>query len=433
VDDIAVCNNDNRYQPEINRQKMPSVIIIYHFFYPDDVVSARHFSDLAEELANRGWKVTALTSNRFCRYPKREIGQRKEDWKGVQVVRVPRPGWNQANDIPRMANSLWMMGAWLLKLMVLPKADVMIVGSDPQFSQLLFPLIKLLRRAKILAFWCYDLYPEAILANGASAPVRWAARRLKGSMKMAYKSVDLIADLAPCMRRRLDLYFPKAVRATLTPWALVEPSQVHSPDPETRDQLFGPEAALTLLYSGNMGKAHHFRLFLDLARRVSHLHRGIVFCFACRGNRGKELKASIQPNDLNIRLAPFADESDLEKRLNSADIHLLSLQQEWEGIVLPSKFFGSLAVGRPVLYAGPKDSSIARWVEDLDIGLVLTADNLEEVARKLVALADNREQIKKWQEKALWAYQLNFSKKRVMDHWDSVLKGLLHGHTVVQN
>jgi glycosyltransferase involved in cell wall biosynthesis len=411
----------------------PSAIVLYHFFYPDDVVSARHFSDLSEELGNRGWKVTALTSNRFCRYPKREIGQRKEDWKGVQVVRVPRPAWNQAHDIPRMANSLWVMGAWLLKLMALPKADVMIVGSDPQFSQFLFPLIKWLKRAKVIAFWCYDLYPEAILANGASAPVRWAARRLKGFMKMAYQSVDLIADLGPCMRRRLDLYSPKAGRATLTPWALVEPSQIHPPDPETRDQLFGREAALTLLYSGNLGKAHDFSLFLRLARRVSQLHPGIVFCFACRGNREKELKASIQPNDLNIRLAPFADESDLEKRLNSADIHLLSLQQEWEGIVLPSKFFGSLAVGKPVLYAGPKDSSIARWVADLNAGLLLTADNLEEVARKLVAMADNRRQIQKWQEKALRAYQLNFSKKKVMDKWDTILKGLLDTNSILQN
>jgi colanic acid biosynthesis glycosyl transferase WcaI len=415
------------------KANLPSAIVLYHFFYPDDVVSARHFSDLSEELGNRGWKVTALTSNRFCRYPKKEIGQRKEAWKGVQIIRVSRPSWNQAHDILRIANSLWMMGGWLMKLMTLPKADVMIVGSDPQFSQFLFPLIKLLRRAKILAFWCYDLYPEAILADGAGVPARWAARRLQAFMKMAYKSVDLMADLGPCMRRRLDFYSPKAVRATLTPWALVEPNRIHPPNAEIRSQLFGREAALTLLYSGNMGKAHHFELFIELARRVSKLHRGIEFCFACRGNREKELKAFIRSDDLNIRLAPFADESDLKKRLNSADIHLMSLQQEWEGIVLPSKFFGSLAVGKPVLYAGPKNSSIARWVEAFDLGLVLTPENLEEVAQSLVRLADDRKQIEQWQSRALQAYKLNFSKKRVMDQWDNLLRGLLDNRTLQQN
>ncbi|MFO7974547.1 MAG: hypothetical protein R6V12_07930 [Candidatus Hydrogenedentota bacterium] len=49
------------------------VLVIYHFFYPDDVVSARHLSDLAAGLVQRGWEVTALTSNRFCREPTRRI------------------------------------------------------------------------------------------------------------------------------------------------------------------------------------------------------------------------------------------------------------------------------------------------------------------------------------------------------------------------
>ena len=37
----------------------PDVFILYHFFHPDDVVSARHFSQFAEELVNRNWQVTA--------------------------------------------------------------------------------------------------------------------------------------------------------------------------------------------------------------------------------------------------------------------------------------------------------------------------------------------------------------------------------------
>ena len=33
----------------------PHATILYHYFHPDDVVSARHFSDLAEGLVERGW------------------------------------------------------------------------------------------------------------------------------------------------------------------------------------------------------------------------------------------------------------------------------------------------------------------------------------------------------------------------------------------
>ena len=42
---------------------------------------------------------------------------------------------------------------------------------------------------------------------------------------------------------------------------------------------------------------------------------------------------------------------------------------------MPSKFFASLAVGRPVLYAGPAESEIARWIAEHDLGLHLRDDD----------------------------------------------------------
>jgi colanic acid biosynthesis glycosyl transferase WcaI len=47
--------------------KKKHALIFYHYFYPDDVISARHFADFAEELFKRGWHVSVLTSNRGCR------------------------------------------------------------------------------------------------------------------------------------------------------------------------------------------------------------------------------------------------------------------------------------------------------------------------------------------------------------------------------
>jgi hypothetical protein len=36
---------------------MPNCVILYHYYYPDDVVSARHFTDFAEGLSASGWDV----------------------------------------------------------------------------------------------------------------------------------------------------------------------------------------------------------------------------------------------------------------------------------------------------------------------------------------------------------------------------------------
>lgn len=384
-------------------QKGPSATILYHFFYPDDVVSARHFSDFAEELVNRGWQISLLTSNRYCRYPRRKIPIKEENWKGLKIIRIGRPGWNQANNFSRVMNSLWMMIGWTLRLLRMPRTDAVIVGSDPQFSQLLLPVLKFFKVQSILVYWCYDLYPEAILADGASGPIGGIVKKLPLFLKRIYDSVDLIVDIGICMRRKLDAYKPKAVRATLTPWALVEPERLKEPDLEIRHEIFG-HARLALLYSGNMGRVHDFSLFLKLARRIYRENPGIIFCLACRGNRLEELRKAINPDDDNIRLAPFVEEFELEKRLNAADIHLLSLRPEWEGIVVPSNFFGSLALGKPVIYAGPKGSAIADWIHELNVGLTLTSENLEQVTRELLQIAEDPGELQTWRENAFDAY-----------------------------
>src|SRR5439155_22933525 len=153
-------------------------------------------------------------------------------------------------------------------------------------------------------------------------------------------------------------YRPGKKQVTLVPWALVEPASPPKPDPATRRELFG-DAALTLLYSGNFGRAHSYDEFLALARAL----RGdpLSICFAVRGNRADELRREVRADDANIRFAGFAPESELETRLGAADIHLVSLRPEWTGIVVPSKFFGSLASGRPVIFAGDPKSALARW------------------------------------------------------------------------
>ncbi len=142
-----------------------------------------------------------------------------------------------------------------------------------------------------------------------------------------------------------------------------------------------------------------------------------------------------------MRFAPFADESAFQARLEAADVHLLSLRAEWSGIVVPSKFFGSLAVGRPVLYAGPADSEVAAWITQHDVGLCLAeqgpagsgdgrADSgIDHAVDRLHALmagsSDDSSDLRRWQANALAVYHREFSKRAVNDRWDAFLRRLV--------
>jgi colanic acid biosynthesis glycosyl transferase WcaI len=407
---------------------VPRLLLAYHFFHPDDVVSARIFSDLAIEQRRRGWEVVALTSNRSWSDPTR-VYPAREEWEGGEIHRVFRPPFTQSRPTQRLANSGWMIASWLAHARRLGPFDAVVVGSDPAFAPLAGPGLRRAWPQAALVHWCFDVYPEAIAAEGAGAAVRRLVPVAAALMRRAYRAYDALVDIGPRMRERLGAYGSGARQATLTPWALAEPGE-EAPGARkspARDELF-PGARLGLLYSGTMGRAHDHRTLLALARACRRrCGNDVAFCFASRGNRHDELRAAVTPEDSNVRFAEFADERALAERLSAADIHLISLQPEWAGIVVPSKFFGALAVGRPVLYAGPGESEIARWIARHGVGLSVADDDraVEAVAERLEILAGTPAELGAWQANARAVYRREFSKQVVNDRWNALLRELV--------
>ncbi|NMG20377.1 glycosyltransferase family 4 protein [Brasilonema bromeliae] len=401
----------------------PHAVLLYHYFQPDDVISARLFGELADGLVARGWDVTAVPCNRGCRD---EVVTRpaRERWHGVDIRRVWRPRFKQASNRGRLLNAGWMIAAWGLTAAALPsrKREVVVVGTDPVLGVLAALPWGLWRRRTAVAHWCHDLYPEAPVADGMVGERSPAVRGLKAVLAQAYRRCKLLADLGPCMRERLAAYGSPGRAVTLTPWALVEPPAPVEPDPATRRDLFG-DAALGLLYSGNFGRAHSHAEFLDLARRLRDTP--VRLCFAGRGNRMDELKAAVRPDDTNVSFAGFAPEGELERRLGACDLHLVSLRPEWAGTVVPSKFFGALATGRGVVYAGPPDSAIARWIEEHQVGWVLTPATAGAVADDLRALAADPGRLASLRRRCHAVYHHHFSRQAQLARWDAELRQLL--------
>jgi colanic acid biosynthesis glycosyl transferase WcaI len=403
----------------------PRVLLVYHFFHPDEVVSARLFSDLGAGLVRRGWDVTALTSERSWGQPGHRYSPR-ESWQGVEIRRASRPAWDQSRPAQRLLNSAWMMGSWLASARSLSPFDAVVLGSDPAFAALMFLPLRRMWPSAVLTHWCYDVYPDAIAADGSAPLTRWLVPAARALMETAYGQCDAIVDLGPRMRARLAPRDARIVRETLVPWALtVPPVAPRPPAPAVREQLFGT-ADLGLLYSGTLGRAHDFRPFLQLARASRGRYGDrVAFSFAGRGQGVADLLRSLEPSDTNVRISPFSAESELLDRLESADVHLLSLRDDWSGIVVPSKFFGSLAVGRPILYAGPADSDIAHWIRTLNVGWDAAALGSNRTLDLLDRLLSSPADLKAAQARARAAYDAHFGKDVVIDRWDSLLRRLI--------
>lgn len=394
--------------------------LLYHFFHPDDVISARLFSEIATWAAEEGWDVAAYPSSRLCHDPKQTLASR-EIWGKVKIHRQYRPAWSQSSAKGRIFNALFMLFAWKKVALFAPRGnpDVMVVGTDPTLGVLATLPWRIFRpRAKII-HWCHDVYPEAAIADGLVSENGILTKLLKWLLGKAYRRCDSVVDLGICMRELLGKYKHRRPEHTFTPWSLVEPETPTEVDQEFRSKLFGT-AKIGMLYSGNLGRAHQFEIFLDLARELRD--NDVGFCFAGRGPRVAELEAAIDKDDSNITMAGFIEESMLERRLSSADVHLVSLQENWTGTVVPSKFFGALATGRLVIFAGDENCCLAKWIRDYEIGWVLSPDSLAKVAEEIRQLASEPERIAVMRQRCFDVYQSEFSRQRQRQNWMALFR-----------
>ena len=407
-------------------------LVFYHYLYPDDVISSVHFSDLCQGLVERGWEVTGYCCTRSCRDPLLTF-PRSTTWNGVKIRRIWRPGFSQSSSLGRLLNSLWMIAAWsLLAFNPFLRVSQLVIGTDPVLSVLVALPWKLVRPRVRIAHWCFDLYPEAAIADGLFPEKGLIARTLRWMLKAAYRQCDLVADLGPCMKARLTKYVGAQQPSTTIPvWAIVEPEAPIAVDETERQGLFG-DAKLALLYSGNFGKAHSYKEVFDVAG--GFLPSEARFVFGARGNRVGELVQAIRTGPPNVKMAEFATLEALEKRLAAADIHVVTLRSEWTGAVVPSKFFGAIAAGRPVLFIGSASSGIASWIEEFRIGWVLDSGRAPDasyqievgrIVRELKELAEDRTLLEKMFSHCHSVYQDNFSRQRTLDQWNRELAALV--------
>lgn len=143
----------------------------------------------------------------------------------------------------------------------------------------------------------------------------------------------------------------------------------------------------TLLYSGNLGFGHE----LDTVLRAVYALNGDTNLRVLLVGNGKglaETRRFVQELGLsNVEFRPPVPLYGLAELLASGDIHVVSQKPGTEGLIVPSKVYGSLAAGRPVIFIGPEHCEVARIVRDGRCGFVVAPGDIESAAQALRKLA----------------------------------------------
>ena len=119
------------------------------------------------------------------------------------------------------------------------------------------------------------------------------------------------------------------------------------------------------------------------------------------------------------------------KRLSAADVHLVSLRPELEGLIVPSKFYGVAAVGRPTVFIGAKNGEIARLLARAQCGNTVQTGDGAELAKIILALAENPENCSAMGANARRMFENEFDKPIAMARWRSLLQDVCNPSTSI--
>ena len=347
------------------------MLLLNQFFYPDSAATSQLLTDLARHLASEGHTVRIVCGSSFYANPDSAPPPL------VQIVRTPDLAFKRGLFGRILSYSSFLSGA-LYHGLLGPKPDLVLTLTTPPVLSVIGSLLKTAKGARHF-IWEMDLYPDIAVDLDVLSPNSWFTRLMSAFLDNARRRADGIIVLGECMRGRL-------VRRGI-PGERIHVADNWADGAEIQPLPFPAPEPLRILYSGNLGLAHD----VDTVRAAIHHFRSdnrFHFAFAGAGPRRKALEAFCRGN-ANVEFSGYRPRHELAGAFGACHIGLVTQKPATLGSVVPSKTYGLMAAGRPILYIGPREATPARIIERFRCGWQVDPGDAATLIALLEHLAAN--------------------------------------------
>jgi len=372
-------------------------IVVLNRCYPPEVgATGRVIRDLARVWA-RHHRVTVLTgrpSDGPERHPYYLLRREREG--DVFVERVGSTAFPRRHMAGRLADYLtYMVLAFVRCLFLRPKPDVVVAMTDPPLASLVGVLIGKIRRARYV-YNIRDLHPDMAVAAGI-VPPGWFVRLWESVHRWTLRQADRVVVLGEDMRDRVVAKGVDPERVAVVRDGA--PKMGPPPDGDSHPVVgaLRDGSSFVVMYAGNIGWAGAWDSLLVALMRCREPDLRFVFVGDGSMRPWVERRINGQPN---VRMFPYFPEADLPYVLSAADLHVVTLRHGLEGLVIPSKVYSILMVGRPILAVVPAASEVARIVREHQCGIVVDPGDPEAIRQAILWARDHQDALRQMGERA---------------------------------
>jgi glycosyltransferase involved in cell wall biosynthesis len=385
------------------------LLFINRYFYPDISATAQLLTELTEDLAAQGETITVITGKTAYTgghsvLPEQEIS------KGIRIMRVGFTRFGRPHTLGRLAESL---SCWISAFVNAVRAkhqDCLVVLSDPPLLSVLAALVQMIKPVKTVC-WLQDVFPEIAVRAGV-LPEGFGARCLRRLAKWSLRQMDQVVVIGRCMERHVLSEGVQSPSVTRIPnWA--DGTHINSL-PRSQNEFLRRHNLVNqfvVMYSGNHGVVHEYETLVALLRETRSVPE-LCFCFIGEGTWKKRLIETAQVEEWpHVRFMPYQPRSLVQSSLSAADMHLVSLRTDMEGLSIPSKVYGALAAGRPVIFIGPRGSETAALVGEAQCGYSVEPGDTQGAVQAVLAGYEDRALLEQQGQAARLFFSRRFDRK----------------------
>ena len=312
---------------------------------------------------------------------------------------------------------------WQCLVALARPGDIIVAKTDPPLTSVI-AMAAARRNGARLVNWLQDIYPETAVELGVPfmrGPVAASLTALRNRSLRQAEATVVVGDL---MARKAEALGTPSSRVHIIPnWCndkLIRPV-AHSENPLR--QAWGLGASQFVFgYSGNLGRAHDFETVLAAAERLRNEPQ-FIFLMIGGGKRFEKLSRAVNRQGLasSFRFIPYQEQKTLPYSLAVADAHWLSLNPKLEGLIVPSKFYGIAAAGKPIVIIADKNGELARLVQQHGCGIVIAPGDADALVGALRLLSAAPETVSEMGRRARTMLEAHFTRQKALQCWSELL------------
>lgn len=394
-----------------------NIYIINQHYYPELASTGQVFQEIAEYFAGLDYKVTVIAGKAFY-HDEKMIKPLPRELSGVIIVRLWNTAFKKSFFLGKAFNLLTFQASLALySLFCLHRDSFVMVGTNPPLALLSLIIAKKIRCFKLISV-IQDLYPDILVCSGFTNERAFLFRFLRRIVKNSFKACDRIVTISEDMRNHMEKIYTVAEVKVINNMVI---GDIYPKPSVNNRNTFDTCKEFLVMYSGNFGIAHEYETLHETVRLLAE-NESILFKIVGGGIHYNSLKkACIRESLRNISFFPYTVKEDLNTSLNEADVHLIIFDNEFKNVLMPSKYYGILACGKPIILISSGENVISRDIVSYDIGFTVANNEPFRLRDILIKLSQEPETLIAMGQRARMLYMEKYRRELVLEKYKGII------------